>query len=104
MPGLIDIQAVNHVLFRLVSLLTMTFVKGFFVFAVMYFTVLMMKKFSAEFRHLLWFFVICSFILIPVFSYIIPSFELNILRIPNTSEAAYRVFSYQLSSQPGSTD
>ena len=104
MLEIIDIQAMNHVSLRLVSLLTMTFIKGFFVFAVMYFTVLMMKKLSPEFKHLLWFFGICSFILIPVFTYFIPSFDLNILRIPNTSEAAYRVFSYQLSSQPGSTD
>ena len=99
MLEIIDIQAMNHVSLRLVSLLTMTFIKGFFVFAVMYFTILRMKKLSAEFRHLLWFFVICSFIILPFASFIIPSFDLQVLRVPAEMEEVHRVFDSRLSPQ-----
>ena len=99
MLEIIDIQAMNHVSLRLVSLLTMTFIKGFFVFAVMYFTILRMKKLSAEFRHLLWFFVICSFIILPFASVIIPSFDLQVLRVPAEMEEVHRVFDSRLLPQ-----
>jgi len=96
---IIDIQVMNHVSLRLVSLLAMTYIKGFFLFAVIYFVLQRMKRLTAEFRHFMWFFVICSFVILPFSSVIVPSIDLHLVKVPVEMEEVHRVFDSRLSSQ-----
>jgi beta-lactamase regulating signal transducer with metallopeptidase domain len=79
----------------------MTFIKSFFVFAVIYLILLRFKKLVPEIRHLMWLFGICSFILIPVFSILFPDFNIGMLKLPKEAEVINRIISPQLMPEAG---
>jgi len=66
------IQSINQISLHLLSILFMTSVKGAFVFLIVYFLIKSLKKLSPEYKHLLWFFLIFGFIIIPIISMIEP--------------------------------
>ncbi|UCB46444.1 MAG: M56 family metallopeptidase, partial [Spirochaetota bacterium] len=51
-------------------------------FLVVYFIIHILKKLSPEYKHLLWFFVICGFIIIPIISVYAPVLNFNVLNLP----------------------
>jgi beta-lactamase regulating signal transducer with metallopeptidase domain len=87
-----DIQSINQISLHLLSLLFITTLKGAFVFVIVYLILQTLKNFSPGYKHLLWFFVICGFILIPVISMLAPVFQFNVLRLHKERGELYRIF------------
>jgi beta-lactamase regulating signal transducer with metallopeptidase domain len=61
------------------------------VFAVVYFATSRLRKLSSQLKHLLWFFVICSFIIIAVFQFLAPSFQIAVPRFSGEKGLADRM-------------
>ena len=88
----VNIQSINQFSSQMFFILLTMFVKGFFVFTVMYLIITSFKERSAKLMHLLWLSLICSFIFIAVFSIMIPSFDLGVLRFIKNQKNISRVF------------
>ena len=78
MSQIMNIHLLNQISINLLAILFTTFIKGSIVFIIVYFALSLLKSLSPEFKYLIWFFVICGFVLIPLFSIV-----LLIERLPN---------------------
>lgn len=99
MPHIIKIFSINQFSLQIISMFLMSLIKGSFVFVPAYFVISRMRSISSEFKHLLWLFVICSFILLPVFSTFTPSIKFGILPLQNERGEVYEAFTFLLSSE-----
>ncbi len=95
----VNIQSINQFSSQPFFILLTVFFKGFLVFTVMYLIITSFKEQSAKLLHLLWFSFICSFILIVVFSILIPSFDLGVLRFIKNQDTINRAFTSLTSPQ-----
>jgi beta-lactamase regulating signal transducer with metallopeptidase domain len=78
------------------SILFTTFIKGSVVFIIVYLTVSTLKNLSPEFKHLIWFVVLCGIVLIPIFSFFRSVFYVSVPRITDGRGEVYRTFTSQL--------
>jgi beta-lactamase regulating signal transducer with metallopeptidase domain len=82
------------------SLLFITFIKGSIVFIIVYIALSIFRNLSPEFKHLIWFFLICGFVLIPLFSMMMPVFRLNVLSLTKERGEVYKVLTSMMLTQP----
>jgi beta-lactamase regulating signal transducer with metallopeptidase domain len=68
----------------------MTFMKGSAVFIIVYFTLAILKSLSSDLKHIIWFVVICGFILIPLFSMNIPFLCFNVGKLSEERGEIYK--------------
>jgi beta-lactamase regulating signal transducer with metallopeptidase domain len=79
----------------------MTFIKGSIVFIIVYIALAVFKNLPAEFKHLIWFAVICGFILIPLFSFFSPLFDFRVPMLTNERAEILNNFTTLLITQAG---
>jgi hypothetical protein len=77
----LDALYVRQMSTKLIPLLFITLVDGLLLFTIVSIITRRLRAAPAQYKHLIWFFVICCFLLIPLMSNIIPSFDLLHQRI-----------------------
>lgn len=80
MEQLLDLQWVNYVSTHLTTLMLTAFLEGVIFFTLISSIMLLHKKLPSEFKHKLWFVVICVFIVMPVVTIFIPSIDMELFR------------------------
>jgi len=79
MLQIVSIQSINQISLYLITLLFMTIIKGAFVFFMVYCIIRIFKNLSSDYKHLLWFFVICGLLVIPIASTFAPILNFRVL-------------------------
>lgn len=72
------------------AVLAVNLVKGLPVVAAAFVIMHLVKRMNSETRHLIWFWVICSFVLLPLAWFLVPPVQVGAV-IPEESATAYRV-------------
>lgn len=85
-----EILLVKQILSKLVLTLIITLINGSVLFVFTSVLVRRLKKVPARFKHLIWFFIICCFTIIPVLSIFTPPFDLPFNKIPVEKVLAHR--------------
>ena len=99
MSHIMHVHILNQVSFSIVSMLFMTFLKGSTVFILVYFALSVLKSLSPDLKHIIWFVVICGFLLIPLFSFIMPLFHFNVGKLSEERGELYKAFTSLLFPQ-----
>jgi beta-lactamase regulating signal transducer with metallopeptidase domain len=86
----INIHLLNRLSLDLLSILCSTFIKGSLVFTFVYLALLIFKNLSPELKHLIWLFVICGFVLIPLVSMTMPVIQLSVFKPAGERGDVYR--------------
>ena len=76
----INIQLLDQISMRLSSIFIMTFMKGLFMIAAIYFATRMLKKLSSRYKHLLWLIVICILLVMPAIQFAAQSFDIGVIK------------------------
>ena len=96
---MIHIPSVNQYSLHLLSILFISFIKGFFVFSIAYFTIPRLKNLSSEYKHILWLLLIGSFILIPVMSMFTPILQFGTVKLLKVRGEIHKAFTSLLFPQ-----
>ena len=95
-------QTANYYSSFLLSTFFVSCIKGIFVFTAVFFVTKKYRNLPPEYKHILWLFTICSFILIPAYTLFKPFDNIEIFTLHNKNHAAYKVLAYL--SSPKLTD
>ena len=96
---IMNVHLLNQLSVNILSILFMTFMKGSAVFIIVYFTLSILKSLSSDLKHIIWFVVICGFILIPLFSMIVPFLHFNVGKLSAERGEIYKTFTSLLFPQ-----
>jgi 4-amino-4-deoxy-L-arabinose transferase-like glycosyltransferase len=98
MAELMSIIRTNPLTSTLFAIVMTTAAKGFIVFLLTSLVILAVRRLSANQKHIIWFLIIVSFIVIPISWLILPSLNLNI-PVPAEQSEALRVVTTPLMSR-----
>jgi beta-lactamase regulating signal transducer with metallopeptidase domain len=93
MEHLLTLQWVNQFSARVFSLLVIVFTESVVFFSIISCTVFIQKKLPSEIKHVLWFAVICLFIILPVVTIITPVINFEYLKVFDKRDIASEGFS-----------
>ena len=92
-------EAINYYSYFLLSTFLMSCIKGLFVFTAVYIVTQRFKTLPSEYKHILWLFTICSFVLIPVYTFFTPIDNLEIFSVSKEKGAVHRALTFLSSSK-----
>jgi beta-lactamase regulating signal transducer with metallopeptidase domain len=98
-PHSVILETINYFSYFLLSTFFMSCIKGLFVFTAVYIVTQSFKDLPSENKHILWFFTMCSFVLIPVITLFTPVDNLEIISLSKEKGVVYRVLIFLFSSK-----
>jgi beta-lactamase regulating signal transducer with metallopeptidase domain len=77
----------------------MTCLKGLFVFTCVFIVTQKIKNLPSKYKHFLWFFAICSFVLIPVIAAFTPTVKLDLFSLSREKGEVFKAITYLSSNK-----
>jgi len=91
MLHLFILQTVNIMSMKLALLLITAFVNCAALFLVFYIILRRFKRIAPRYQHMMWFFVTCFLLLIPLISAVTPSLDLHLARPPDDGRTSFAI-------------
>ena len=95
----LNLQLINNYSYYVLSSHLMTCLKGLFVFIVVYIVTQKIKNLTSEYKHFLWLFTICSFVLIPVITAFAPPVNLDLFSLSREKGEVFKAITYLSSNK-----